>query len=182
MQVGFINYRTHPGELSLQDPDDPAFGLINETKFSLGAGAMLKSDRFMVGLSIPRLLANSLKAQDIQVYQQHFYLFGSYAYVLTERALLKPSILLRAVQGAPLSADLNVAIDINRAYEAGVFTRNFRTLGAQAQISFLEKFRLGYVFELPFNGSVGTQFTTHEVMLSIRTAVLAFHDQSVTTY
>jgi hypothetical protein len=35
---------------------------------------------------------------------------------------------------------------------------------------------MGYVFELPVESSVGTQYTTHEITLGLRFGVLSFHD------
>lgn len=184
MQAGAINYQTDPGQLNLQNPDDPAFGVINETKFNLGAGAMLKTEKYLIGLSVPRLVANSLTTQggSVQMYQQHFYLMGSYIHFLNDRILLKPSVLFRGVKGAPLSTDLNFNVNIDRNYTAGIFTRNFQSFGLLAQFNFMEKYRLAYLFELPSNASVGTRFTTHEIMISLRTAVFAFHDRSVKNF
>lgn len=184
MQAGLINYKTDPSDLSLQNPDDPAFAAVQETKFNLGAGVMMKSEKYIIGFSVPRMISNSLTTQggSVKVYQQHFYFFGGYAYYLSDRILLKPSVLLKGVKGAPASVDVNFNIDINRNYTAGIFTRNFQAFGLQAQFNFKEKYRLGYVFELPSNASVGTRFTTHEIMLSLRTAVFDFHNRSTSVF
>lgn len=184
MQAGLMNYKTDPGQLSLINPDDPTFGVINETKFNLGAGAMLKSEKYLIGFSIPHLMSSSLQtaAGAVNIYQQHFYLMGSYIYFLNERILLKPAALIKGVQGAPISVDFNFNINIDRNYTVGAFTRNLKSYGVQAQMNFLEKYKLSYVFELPSNSSVGTRFTTHEVMISFRTAVFDYHDWSISNF
>ena len=184
MQAGVMNYKTDPGKLNFTDADDPSFERLSETKFNLGAGAVLKSEKYIIGLSVPRMLANSFKTvgQSVQLYQQHFYLFGSYIHFVNERILLKPSVLFKGVKGAPISTDLNFLVDINRAYAAGIFTRNFKAFGVTAQINFLEKYKLAYLFEVPTNKSVGSQFSTHEVMIGFRTAVLGFHDRSMSNF
>ena len=86
------------------------------------------------------------------------------------------------MNGAPLSADVNFNINIDTKYTAGVFVRNFNTYGALAQVWFRDKFRLGYAFELPAGNSVGTQFTSHEVTLGIKTAVLNSHERSYSEF
>lgn len=184
MQAGLINYKTDPGQLNFSHPDDPSFARISETKFNLGAGAVLKSEKYLVGISVPRMLGNSFESngQSVQIYQQHFYLFGSYIYFLNERILFKPSVLFKGVKGAPVSTDVNFTVDINRAYAAGIFTRNFQAFGLLAQLNFLEKYKLAYLYEIPTNKSVGTQFNTHEVMIGFRTAVFDFHDRSVSNF
>ena len=184
MQAGLINYKTDPGKLNFTDVDDPSFTRVSETKFNLGVGAVLKSEKYLVGVSVPRMLANSFQTvgQSVQIYQQHFYLFGSYIYFLNDRILFRPSVLFKGVKGAPISTDLNFVVDVNRTYAAGIFTRNFKAFGLLAQLNFLEKYKLAYVYEIPTNKSVGTQFNTHEVMIGFRTAVFDFHERSVSNF
>ena len=184
MQAGFINYKVDPSQLTLQAPTDPVFAPVNQMKPNLGVGIMLKSDKYLVGLSVPRLINSSfdLGGQKINVYEQHYYLLGSYLFFINERIILKPSVLLKAVKGSPLSTDLNFNINFYRNYTAGIYTRNFNAYGLLLQFNFLEKFRIAYAFEVPTNQAIGTRFVTNEVMLSIRTAVLKFHERSLSVF
>jgi type IX secretion system PorP/SprF family membrane protein len=184
MSGGFMNYKTNASHLTLQDPTDPLFGSISQLKPSIGAGIMLKSDKYLLGFSVPRLLNGSFDngGQKINVYQQHFYLMGSYLFSLSERLTLKPSVLLKAVSGSPLSADVNVNLILNTNYMVGLYTRNLNAYGLMAQVTFLDKFRFAYALEVPSNSSVGTQFITNEVMISMRTPVLIFHERSVSNF
>jgi type IX secretion system PorP/SprF family membrane protein len=184
MQAGFINYKTDPSQVKVQNPDDPAFAAISEMKFNLGAGMIYKTDRFFAGLSIPRLVNNGVEAagQNITVYQKHYYLLTSYLFYMSERIILKPAVLLKALASAPVSADVNVNVNIDRKYTAGIYTRNLNAFGVLAQINFLEKFRLAYALEIPSNKSVGARFTTNEVQLGIRTSVFSFHNNSWTGF
>ena len=79
MQMGFIRYANDPSSLNILDAGDPAFTQYTETKFNTGVGLMLKNDRYIVGISVPRLLPSSVSqgGQSIEVYKQNFYLFGS---------------------------------------------------------------------------------------------------------
>ncbi len=189
MQAGFINFKNNYTNLNLDDKTDEAF-LQNEniTKPNLGVGAILKSDRFMLGISIPRLLSTSISVssatltQDFQLYNRHLYVFGSYVYFLNENIRLKPSVLLRAVKGSPLSVDLNFNFNFNEKFTAGVFTRNLNSFGAQVQTKLGDKLKFGYTFELPTGRSVGTQFTTHELFLGITMPTFDFHDRSISTF
>jgi hypothetical protein len=65
---------------------------------------------------------------------------------------------------------------IDDSYTLGLFTRNLNTYGFLMQLNLGDNFRMGYVFELPVEGSVGTQYTTHEITLGLRFGVLSFHD------
>lgn len=185
MQTGIINFRNNVSDLNIADPDDPAF-LQNEnvTKPNVGAGAILKSEKFLVGLSIPRLLNTVLDqgGQEFQLYDRHFYLFGSYVYYLNEHIRFKPSAMLRGVSGSPVSVDLNFNVSLNEKYAAGIFTRNFNTYGLQVQARLGDKLKFGYIFEVPTNNSVGTAFSSHEVFLGLEIPTFNFHDRSLSNF
>ena len=184
MQAGFINYKVDPSQLTLQDPTDPTFAAINQMKPNIGVGVMLKSDRYLLGISVPRLVNGSFDVggQEINIYQQHFYGMASYLFFISERIILKPSVLIKAISGSPLSADLNFNVNFYRNYSAGIYTRNFNAYGLLFQYNFLDNYRFAYAFEVPTNHSVGTQFVTNEVMLSIRMAVFGFQEKSASLF
>jgi type IX secretion system PorP/SprF family membrane protein len=185
LQAGFLSFKSNNGDLNVYDPSDPAFnGNQNVTKPSFGAGVILNSERYFIGLSVPRLLAAkaTLNTIETELYSQHFYLTGAYMIFLNEHIRLKPSVLLKGVKGAPLSADVNFSANLDEKYTAGVFTRNLNTFGLLGMIKFGEGYRLGYTFEMPSNKSVGVRFTTHEFTFGINLAMLSFHTTSVTNF
>jgi type IX secretion system PorP/SprF family membrane protein len=180
LSTGMMRYNSDPGLLNLQRLDDPSFTYTNEFQFNTGAGVMLKGDQYIIGLSVPKLIPSKISYTDntIQVYNQHFYLFGSYIHYFDERFQLKPSVLLKGTQGSPLSFDVNVNIVIDQNYTLGVLTRNLNTFGLLAQIR-MKQYRLGYVFEMPTDQSVGQRFTSHEISLTYSLPFLDFHDRSM---
>jgi len=179
LQAGMIQYTNNPDDLKIYDADDPKFLPYSEIQFNTGAGLLLTGDQYMVGFSVPRMLPATV-SQDggsIEVYSQNYYLMGSYLFLLNDKVRFKPSTLLRYTSGNPLSVDLNANFTFLDSYSAGVFTRNFNTYGLLINMR-AGNFNFGYVFELPTNQSVGTQFTTHEIMIGIRARLLRFHDLS----
>ena len=182
MQAGLLNYRMDNDELNVYHEDDEVF-LNNEqgTKLNIGAGLILKGQDFLIGLSVPRMLPTKFKAgeSEFELYSQHYYLFGAYVFYLNEQLKFKPTAMVRAVKGASVSTDIGANIIFNSIHTAGAFTRNFKTYGVLLQTLYREKFRLGYVFELPTNKSVGTNFTTHEITLGMRLSVFNFHDTTI---
>jgi len=187
MQAGVSVLREDNSKLNLppNQQDDPAFqNNLNTSKPNIGVGAILKSERYFVGISVPRLLNSSFSNQgeSFDLYNQHYYLLGGYVINMGTRLRLKPSVLLKAVKGSPLSTDLNFNINIDQLYTAGVFTRNFNTYGLQVGALLKDQFRLGYTFEIPTANSVGTRFNTHEIMLGIKMSVLSFHERSISNF
>lgn len=182
LQAGIINFRSDNSELNPFDPSDPAFSLSqNTTKPSFGTGIMLKSDRYLLGLSVPRLLkaTNTSDNLEASLYTRHFYASAAYIVFITEDILFKPSLLFKGVKGAPLSVDYNASLNIFEKYTAGVYTRNFTTYGLLAQVKFGNIFRFGYNFEVPTNKSVGAQFTSHEFSVGINMNIFNFHDTPI---
>jgi type IX secretion system PorP/SprF family membrane protein len=181
MQAGMQSYRTDYSELKILDPDDYAFtDGWRGSRVNIGAGAVLKGESFFIGLSVPRLLPSVFEngGQEFELYNQHYYLMGSYVHYLSEHLRLKPSVLLRGVKGASVSADIAMNININGIHTAGVFTRNLNTYGVLVQTLVSERYRFGYAFELPTNKSVGTKFTTHEICLGVLLSAFSYHELS----
>lgn len=177
LQAGFINYTNNIGELNIQNPGDPAFFNYSEMSFNTGAGIMLLSDSYIIGLSAPRLLPAtvSMGGETIDVYTQNYYLFGSYKFLLSEKISFRPAALLKITDANPVSVDFNANISYLNTWTAGVFTRNLSTYGLLLSMS-LGNFRFGYVLELPTNQSVGLNFTSHEFMVGIKFKAFSFHD------
>ena len=183
LQAGILRYSNDATLLNIRDPGDAAFNSLTETKFNIGAGLLLKSDRYIVGLSMPRLapITVSQGGQSIELYKQHYYFFGSYVWFLSETVRFKPSLLVRGTPDAPFSVDVNTSFTFREHYSAGIFTRNFKTYGMLLQGS-VKSFKLGYVFELPGSPASSLNFVSHEITLGISMGVFTYHDQEVKTF
>jgi type IX secretion system PorP/SprF family membrane protein len=176
MDFGMMRFTNNNSNLNLQ-PNDPYFVTYNVTQFNIGAGAMLKSDRYMIGFSVPRLLpvtVNLGQGQNMQVYSRNYYLFGSYMIHLNERVRLRPAALLRTSDDLKNSLDLNMNLQVEDYFSAGVFTRNLNTYGLLLQIV-VKHYRFGYAIEVP-GSKTAIPFTTHEFMLGISLSTFSFHD------
>lgn len=185
LQAGFISFKGNNTGLTPYDPNDPAFmESQNVTKPSFGTGLILNSDRYFVGLSVPRMLKAKATFSDLEteLYSQHFYAMGAYVFYLNEHIRLKPSVLFKGVKGSPLSTDVNFALNFEERYTAGVYTRNLNAYGLMAQIKFAGSYRFGYAFEMPAGNSVGARFTTHELTFGLNMALFNFHTTSITSF
>lgn len=185
LQAGFISFKTNNGDLKPWDIDDPAFSENQDiTKPSFGAGLILHSERYFIGLSVPRMLKAKATFSDLEteLYSQHFYAMGAYIFYINEHIRLKPSVLLKSVKGSPISTDVNFAVNFEEKITAGVYTRNLNAYGLMGQIKFGGSYRFGYAFEVPAGNSVGARFTTHELSFGLNLAMFAFHRTSITNF
>lgn len=184
LQAGMLVFRNNVGQVNPYDSGDPLFGALNQSSYNIGGGVMLKSERFMLGFSAPRLMKATVdlgSGQQLEVYRQHYYLLGSYMIHLAEAVWLKPSVLLRATAGMPVSADVNFNVNLDQHFTAGVLTRSFHTYGALVQVNFLQ-YRLGYVFEVPTSRSLGQRYASHEISFSSAFALWGNHDRNAVNY
>lgn len=179
MQAGIVRFNEDASELNAFDQTDPVFNQDNTfSKFNIGTGVALKGDNFYVGLSIPRLVNNveEIEGIETELYNRHVYLALGYVYEVNSVIALRPSAILRAVGNAPASIDLSGSVIINDKYTAGLLTRNFNTYGLLAQMNLSDKLRLGYIFEVPSNQSVGSSFNSHEITLMLDLEMFDFHN------
>ncbi|MBX2964174.1 MAG: type IX secretion system membrane protein PorP/SprF, partial [Cyclobacteriaceae bacterium] len=171
LQAGVVNYRNDFDELTI-DRSDPKFqNSISELSPSFGAGIIFSSDKLFLSLAVPKMLDGKTTTSDnidVVLYSQQFYGMGSYLFTLSHRLKLKPYVLTRLTAGAPASTDFGVALNADDSYTLGLFTRNLHTYGAMMKINLGDMLRLGYIFELPTNKSIGLNYTAHEITLGIR--------------
>jgi len=181
--TGMMIFRNDPGQVNPLDQNDPSFQYVKESKFNFGTGIMLKSERLMLGLSVPHLIPSTLDqgGQQMNVYNQHLYLLGAYVFNLSEYVRVKPSVLLRTTKGSPVSADFNFNLNLEHRYTIGVLTRNFNTFGALVQMD-IKDYRLGYVFEVPSEKSLGARFPSHEISLTLLLSPLIYHSRSISNF
>ncbi|GHM99756.1 membrane protein [Cytophagales bacterium WSM2-2] len=182
MQFGMMQFKNNNSGLNLQ-AGDPYFAGYNVSHFNTGAGAMLKTDRYIVGLSVPRLMPVSVdqgKGQSILVYDRTYYLYGSYMIFLNERVRLRPAALLHTSDKFKGAVDLTANLQIEEFYSAGIFTRNFNTYGLLMQLV-VKHYRFGYAIEIP-GSKTAIPFTTHEFMIGISISALKFHEQSYSVF
>jgi type IX secretion system PorP/SprF family membrane protein len=182
MQAGFANYKSDNSKVSAYDATDPLFSADQSSMAPrIGFGVIVKNDRLMAGISVPRMLKSNVTEEGFSYaqYTQHMYATAAYNFLLTERIRFRPSTLLKFVKGAKPSVDLNAAVILLENYQGGVMTRNFNTYGLFAQVRIKNTFVFGYVFEVPVGKKADINFLTHEITLGLRLKALKFHENTL---
>jgi hypothetical protein len=124
----------------------------------------------------------STDAAEALLYEQHYYGTVAYVFYLSERVRLKPSLLLKTVQGAPPSVDVNASINLDEKYTAGIYARNLNAMGLLTQLRFAGAYRLGYTLEVPTNTSVGSRYVSHEFTFGFNMAIFGSQQTAVTNF
>jgi type IX secretion system PorP/SprF family membrane protein len=136
-------------------PNDPL--LVSESTFNpnIGVGALLKSKSFFMSLSIPTLI-NSENSRNlnnpnrkIPVHKPHVYWSTGYDINLNPEAslVLKPSFMLRYVNGSPVSVDFNTLLKIQQYAEFGGMYRLNKGYAGIVDFTISKRLMVGYAYE-----------------------------------
>ncbi len=154
---------------------DPALTTINQFNPNVGIGALLKNDKYYISLSIPRIL-NTERARNEDGYatvatdKPHVYLSSGYDFDLETSTLLvlKPSFMMRYVNGAPLSVDLNLMLQIEEFLEVGASYRINNAYAGIAGITLSKLLTVGYAYEANTNDMMASAKNSNEFFLRFK--------------
>jgi type IX secretion system PorP/SprF family membrane protein len=153
----------------LEDVDDPFFNddVFNRWTPNFGAGLFLSSQDWYVGLSAPKLLNNdnNIKSEYVALEQVHYYLTGGYVFDLNDSWKLRPSTLLKATNGAPLSVDISSTFIYDEKVYLGANYRLDDAIGGFVDFQILPSFRVGYAYEYSVSDLQPYTSGTHEILL-----------------
>lgn len=173
---GFTHYNLD--EELLNDPsvvNDPFFNDVsNRWSPNIGAGLYWHTNRWYLGLSTPRILNTDYnKGRNgsidyVALERISYYVTGGYVFDLSENTKLKPSVLLKATNGAPLSFDISANFLFNETFWVGAGYRineSAAAIGGIADFQVSKQLRIGYAYEYPISDIRPYTSGTHEVLL-----------------
>jgi type IX secretion system PorP/SprF family membrane protein len=152
IQTGVTRVHSELSSLPTKDPNDPAFAsdLVSPFMLSIGAGLYYYTHKFYTGLSVPNLMGNSMsKFYHSNVFpQKRHYLFTTgYVFNLSPNLKMKPSTLVKLIEGSPLQVDLNTNFLIKDVLWVGCSYRSFSSLNFIAQIQVSNQMTIGYSYD-----------------------------------
>ncbi|MEO7531647.1 MAG: type IX secretion system membrane protein PorP/SprF [Sediminibacterium sp.] len=172
LQAGILNYRANYTEARTFQPGDPAFSQnISGILPAAAAGMYYNSDRFYIGISTPALLKTKIsydgvaQVDGVTGRDLHLYLASGFVMNLNQDLVLKPSLLVKAVSGAPVEYDINANLWIQNAISFGFSYRTGDAYVGMAELQLSRQLRLGYAYDKTFNALGNLNSGTHELML-----------------
>jgi len=171
---GGINfYQAGLSTLATNDSGDPVFASDINRNFlpNIGVGAFFHTDRYYLGLSLPKLIENtinknSVATQNVSKEQIHIFFMAGYVFDLNRIVKFKPSILTKYVKNAPVSFDLNGNFLFYDRLWLGAMYRVGDSFGGLFQIQATNQLKIGYSYDLPINLLGAYNGGTHEIMVS----------------
>jgi type IX secretion system PorP/SprF family membrane protein len=160
-------------ELNPLQPDDPVFQQNVNSKLDpqFGFGMMWYSDRHFLGISTPKILrteffqTDTLQFISLPGQRPHYFLTGGYVFDLNTYVMFKPTFLLKAVQGAPMSFDLSANFMFYEKFWIGAMYRHTDAVGALVQYHFTDGLYAGYSYDYPLSPFRNYSGGSHEVMV-----------------
>ena len=173
LSLGLMNYRIDLMNVTGRfTPNDPAFySNLNKWMPSLGLGIYYNTDNFYAGVSIPNILKSRLTAFDLirsglqKVNQKHIFLTTGIVIPINEDLKLKPSTMIKMVEGAPIEADFNTNIWLRDIIGVGVSYRTGDAVIGMAEIQANQNLRFGYAYDMTISPLKFYNTGTHEIMI-----------------
>ena len=162
------------GKLRVANTDDIQYTttIRNQLMPNFGYEVYLHLEKYYVGLSAPKVIWNTYKAffqgggelEPIQ--DRHFFLTVGYAFDLNSVVEIIPSFMVKAVEDAPLSADVNVNFFFYEKLWIGGGYRIDDSFIANVVYHFTPKFRAGYAYDYTVSQLGDYNTGTHEIMIN----------------
>ena len=156
-------------EFTTVDPD-PLNAPISQVAPNFGVGVMYYNERFYAGLSVPNFIESRYLDQKNGIYSSasekaHIFLTSGYVFDLDENLKLKPSTMLKAVSGAPLSIDLSLNLLVQEKVEFGLSMRLDDSVSAMIGYNISQGMRIGYAYDYTTSNYGVFNSGSHEIMI-----------------
>ncbi len=158
-------------------PVDPQFGNTpNVVAPNFGAGLYYTTKNLYVGLSIPRMVDNkvrfgndgssTIRTTKVAPSKFTYYLTAGYLFTIDEEFKLKPTVMLKAVQNAPLQVDLGANLLIKDMIWAGLSYRSGSSMAVILGMQVNKQFLVSYSYDYGLNKIQKYSAGSHEIVLN----------------
>lgn len=153
-----------------QMPGDPELQYNIDNRFSpnIGAGVFWYSENSYIGLSVPNFLEtrhfdgakNSIARE-----RMHYHFIGGYVFDLNPDLKFKPSVLVKAVDQAPLQVDFSANFLFNEKLTLGVAYRWSAALSAMVAFQITDGLLAGYSYDAETTRLANYNSGSHEIFI-----------------
>lgn len=132
------------------EPSDPNSNIDRKFSPTVGAGVYYHTDRFYAGLSVPNIIETQHfenSSASIARERMHFYLIAGHVFDLDPDWKLKPAVLSKIVQGAPLQVDVSANFWYKEKVTLGASYRWSAAWSAMAAFNISDEIMLGFAYD-----------------------------------
>ncbi|WP_426486144.1 PorP/SprF family type IX secretion system membrane protein [Flavobacterium sp. 2] len=150
---------------------DPQFqNLNNRLTPNVGAGVYWHSDKAYVGFSVPNFIETKrYNDNDVAIYKDkiNYYLMAGYVFKINENKgmWIKPAILSKMVEGAPVQFDISTNFMFLDKFEIGIAYRWSASISSLAGFQITDNLYLGYAYDFDTTYLSNYNSGSHEIFL-----------------
>lgn len=157
-------------DLNKYNPNDPQIlnDVSNEFTPNIGAGIYWHTEKSYVGFSVPSFLESTRYDNYIQSTMQqkmHYYLMGGHVFEINPMLKFKPAFLLKAVEGAPLQADITGNFLIHDKFTIGGAYRWDAAWSALVGFQVTDGMFIGYSYDSDIKALRNYNNGSHEIFV-----------------
>ena len=162
-------------KLNIYNPGDALAQYNVDNKFSpnVGAGVYFHSNKTYIGFSVPNFLEtkhfdkdeSSFSSESVASERMHYYLIAGHVFDLSGNIKLKPAILTKMVQGAPLQVDLSANFLFNDKFTLGAAYRWDAAASLLAGFQVSNSWFIGYGYDMEVTKLANYNSGSHEIFL-----------------
>jgi type IX secretion system PorP/SprF family membrane protein len=157
-------------KLNIYDPNDPRFqnNINNQLTPNVGTGAYMYSENTYFGLSVPNILQTEhYEHNEVSVAKErlHVYAMTGHVFDLAYNWKVKPAVLAKIVEGAPLQVDLTANVLYNDKFTLGVAYRWDAAVSALAGFQVTDGMFIGYTYDMETTKLADYNSGSHEIFL-----------------
>lgn len=157
-------------DLNKYNPNDPQIlnDISNQFTPNIGAGVYWHNEKTYVGLSVPHFLETTRYDDNLQSTMQqkmHYYLMGGHVFEINPMLKFKPAFLLKAVEGAPLQADVTANFLIHDKFTIGGAYRWDAAWSALVGFQITDGLFIGYSYDSDINALKKYNNGSHELFM-----------------
>jgi type IX secretion system PorP/SprF family membrane protein len=172
LKGGVSFYRVSLTDLITIDPD-PIYSKDIYKNFlpNIGVGFFLFSDDTYFGLSVPKLIENTITRDDYETeylnrQKIHLYTVAGKKFELSEDFQIKTNAMLRFVKNTPVSFQLTALAGFQNKFWVGGMVRFGDSFAIMTQFQATQKMLIGYSYDFTTSELNTFSSGTHEIMFS----------------
>ncbi|MCB4806992.1 PorP/SprF family type IX secretion system membrane protein [Tamlana sp. 62-3] len=154
LTAGLQQFQDNLTELNINN--DPEFANdINSSIPTLGLGFLYNNALFYAGFSAPNVIGDALASEQVVRLSSPVYGYIGYRFFSNkfDNIMIKPNILIKYENGAPLQTDFNVSVSVRNKFEFGGGYRTSSSFNLLAGLYLGNHLRLVYNYNLATNNS-----------------------------
>lgn len=174
LRAGITYYRARLSKLTVWDGGDQVFSSDIKGKVLPvgGAGLYFYTERFYAGLSIPNVISYKpetfleIGMNDVPRLERHYFGTIGYAIPAGENLDIKPSLLVKYAESAPVEIDYNLHFFFYKTLWVGASYRSGDALVGMVEYQATKNLRIGYAYDMSLTNMNKYNSGSHELMVA----------------